>query len=242
MGNVLNTNIEESSSFISTKLILYVIILGILPAVYIIKAKLIYEPLKRFLITSLLTLLFITTVAFINSSNWLWIDKNSKQLGALAMPWCYSVNTSIVLIRQQKTNEKEILLPNASIKDDKKSIVVLVIGESARKQNFSLYGYSKNTNPLLSQTSNLFHFDATSCATYTTAGLKCILSLSGSDDLYEILPNYLNRNDVEVIWRNTNWGETPVHVKNYQNKESLKSNCKGENCDYNEILLSGLKE
>ncbi|MBX2923173.1 MAG: phosphoethanolamine--lipid A transferase EptA [Chitinophagaceae bacterium] len=242
IGNVINTNYEEASSFFSIKLILYIILLGVIPGIYIIKVKIINVTLKRFLITSSLTLLFITLLAFANSSHWLWIDKNSKQLGGLAMPWCYSVNISLYYVHQHQKNKKEILLPNATIKDSEKSVVVLVIGESARKQNFSLYGYGRNTNPLLSQTQNVFHFDATSCATYTTAGVKCILEHTNTNDLYEILPNYLNRNNVEVIWKTTNWGEPPVHVENYQNKDALMLDCKGEGCNYDEVLLNGLKE
>ncbi|MBX3239876.1 MAG: phosphoethanolamine--lipid A transferase EptA [Chitinophagaceae bacterium] len=242
IGNVINTNYEEASSFFSIKMIVYIILLGVIPGIYIIKVKIINVTLKRFLITASLTLLFIAILAFANASHWLWIDKNSKQLGGLAMPWSYSVNTSLFYIHEHQKNKKEILLPNATIKDNEKSVVVLVIGESARRQNFSLYGYGKNTNPLLSQTQNVFHFDATSCATYTTAGVKCILEHTNTGDLYEILPNYLFRNNVEVIWKTTNWGEPPVHIENYQNKEALMLNCNGEGCNYDEVLLNGLQE
>lgn len=242
IGNVLNTNYEESSSFFSIKLILYIVFLGIIPSIYIYKVKIINVTLKQFLITTSLTLLFILTLVFANASNWLWIDKNSKTLGGLAMPWSYSVNTSLFYIHKFKKNEKEILLPNAVVKDNQKSVVVLVIGESARSENFSLYGYKKNTNPLLSKVPNLFHFNATSCATYTTAGVKGILEHTQTDDLYEILPNYLYRNNVEVVWRTSNWGEPPVHIKNYQNRAALMPNCKGADCNYDEILLTGLKE
>lgn len=242
IGNVLNTNYEESSSFFSIKLIVYIILLGVIPSIYIIKVKIINVALKKILTISSLTLLFIVVLIFVNASNWLWIDKNSKQLGGLAMPWSYSVNTSLFYIHKYKKNEKEILLPNAVIKDNQKSVVVLVIGESARSQNFSLYGYKKNTNPLLSKTQNLFHFNANSCATYTTAGVKCILEPTNSEDLYEILPNYLYRNNVEVIWRTTNWGEPPVHIEKYQNRDVLKKDCTGEGCNYDEVLLAGLKE
>jgi lipid A ethanolaminephosphotransferase len=242
IGNVLNTKYQEASSFFSIKLILYIILLGVIPSIYITKVKIINVTLKRFLISSSLALLFILTLVYANASNWLWIDKNSKTLGGLAMPWSYTVNISLFYIHKHQENEKEILLPDATIKDNKKSVVVLVIGESARSENFSLYGYNKNTNPLLSKIPNLFHFDATSCATYTTAGVKCILEPTNTNDLYEILPNYLNRNNVEVIWRTTNWGEPPVHIKNYQTTDSLKLNCKGEGCNYDEILLTGLKE
>jgi lipid A ethanolaminephosphotransferase len=242
IGNVINTNYEESSSFFSVKLILYVLILGVLPSVYIIRAKLINTTRKSFFVTISLSLLFIVAMVFANASNWLWIDKNSKYLGGLAMPWSYSVNTTLHYVHEHQKNEKEILLPNVTVKDSSKSIVVLVIGESARRKNFSLYGYEKNTNPLLSQTKNLYHFNATSFATYTTAGVKAILEHTHTDDLYEILPNYLNRNNVEVIWRTTNWGEPPIHIKNYFDKTALQKDCRGDSCDYDEILLKGLKE
>lgn len=242
IGNVLNTNYSESSSFFSIKLVLYVVLLGILPSIFIIKAKIITVTVKKFLVSISLTLLFLLTLAFANASNWLWIDKNSKTLGGLAMPWSYAVNIPLFYIHQFKKNEKEILLPDATIKDNEKSVVILVIGESARSENFSLYGYPKNTNPLLSKTPNVSHFNATSDATYTTAGVKSIVEHENTDELYEILPNYLYRNNVDVIWRTTNWGEPPVHIKNYQNREALMPNCKGDDCDYDGILLSGLKE
>ena len=242
IGNVLNTNYSESSSFFSIKLVLYVVFLGILPSIFIIKAKIITVTVKKFLVSISLTLLFLLTLAFANASNWLWIDKNSKTLGGLAMPWSYAVNIPLFYIHQFKKNEKEILLPDATIKDNQKSVVILVIGESARSENFSLYGYPKNTNPLLSKTPNVSHFNATSDATYTTAGVKSIVEHENTDELYEILPNYLYRNNVDVIWRTTNWGEPPVHIKNYQNREALMPNCKGDDCDYDGILLSGLKE
>ncbi|PID68352.1 MAG: phosphoethanolamine--lipid A transferase EptA [Flavobacteriales bacterium] len=242
IGNVLNTNYEEASSFFSIKLILYLILLGILPGIYVFKAKLTKVPLKKFLITIGLTLVFIVFLVFANASNWLWIDDNSKSLGGLAMPWSYSVNTALFYKHKYKKNEQEILLPNATIRDNEKSIVVLVIGESARSENFSLYGYEKETNPLLSKTPNVFHFDAKSNATYTTAGVKAILDHKNTGTLYEILPNYLHRNGVEVIWRTTNWGEPPIHIDTYQNKDFLKANCKDGNCEYDEMLLSGLKD
>ncbi|MBC7439979.1 MAG: phosphoethanolamine--lipid A transferase EptA [Flavobacterium sp.] len=242
IGNILNTKYEESSRFFSIKLLFYVILFGIIPSIYIIKVNIIKVEWKQFLKTISFALLFILLLIIVNASNVLWIDKNSKTLGGLAMPWSYSVNLSLFYTHQYKKNQKEILLPNATIKDNQKSVVVLVIGESARSQNFSLYGYPKNTNPLLSKIPNVSHFNATSSATYTTAGVKGILEHTHTDDLYEILPNYLYRNNVEVIWRTSNWGEPPVHIKKYQDRAILMPNCKGEGCNYDEILLSGLKE
>jgi lipid A ethanolaminephosphotransferase len=242
IGNVLNTSYQESSSFLSLKLVMYIVLLGILPSIYIIKAKIENVTLKKYLLTALGTLLFIAILVFGNASNWLWIDKNSKQLGGLAMPWSYTVNIGLFYKHKYEENKKEILLPDATILDNKKSVMVLVIGESARSQNFSLYGYNKNTNPLLSNIKNVFHFNANSCATYTTAGVKCILEHANTGELYEMLPNYLNRNNVEVVWRTNNWGEPPIHITNYLNREKLLPNCVGEGCEYDDILLTGLEE
>ncbi len=242
IGNVLNTKYSEASGFFSFKLILYLIIFGILPSAYIYIAKIERETLKRFSINSSLSLLTIIILVFANAGNWLWIDKHSKTLGGLAMPWSYTVNICRFYIHKHQSNEKEILLPNATITNNKKAVVVLVIGESARRANFSLYGYQKQTNPLLSKVKNLYCFKANSSATYTTAGVKSILDHKETGDLYEVLPNYLYRNHVEVAWRTSNWGEPPLHIKNYQTRDSLMRLCKGEGCHFDEILLAGLKE
>ncbi|QHI36147.1 Phosphoethanolamine transferase EptA [Kordia antarctica] len=241
IGNILNTNYEESSSFLSFGLFAYIVLLGVLPSVLLFKIKFVRTKLKRFLLHVFLTLVFLLSLAFFNSSNWLWVDKNSKTLGGLVMPWSYTVNIS--LFYKHKNKQKPILLPNATINNTEKSVAVLVIGESARSNNFSLYGYEKNTNPLLSKIDNVYHYEAESCATYTTAGLKCILEHKYTNDLYETLPNYLYRNDVEVIWRTTNWGEPTVNTKNFQNKQALQERCAGEQrCGYDEVLLNGLRE
>lgn len=242
IGNVFNTDYEEATSFFSFGLLLYVVFLGLLPSFFIFKFEIIRPKLKTFLMHSVLTLIFLGFIVFSNSTNWLWIDKNSKTLGGLVMPWSYVVNTSRYYSHINKKNKKEILLPNATAKNDEKSVVVLVIGESARSENFSLYGYNKNTNPLLSQIQNLKHFKAESCATYTTAGVKCILEHKNTSKLYEILPNYLFRNNIEVIWKSTNWGEPTVNINNFRNKETLRENCEGSNCNYDEILIKDLKE
>ncbi len=99
---------KNQAVFFSLKLILYLVFLGILPSIYIIKVNILKVPVKKFLITTSLTLLFMVIVAFANASNWLWIDKNSKTLGGLAMPWSYTVNTSLYYIHEYKKMKKKL--------------------------------------------------------------------------------------------------------------------------------------
>lgn len=243
MSNVFNTKFEEASSFFSLTLISYLIFLGILPSILLFKPKVINVKLKQFLIHILLTLVFLLSLAYANAPNWLWIDKHAKVLGALVMPWSYVVNTCRFYYQESEKNKEQILLPDITSKNTEKSIAVLVIGEAARSQNFSLYGYEKNTNPLLAKMDNVHHYKAQACATYTTGGVKCILEHKNTSELFEILPNYLFRNGVEVIWRTENWGEPTVKVEKFLRRDKLEKLCQaGDRCGYDEILLVGLKE
>ena len=93
---------------------------------------------------------------YLNSSTWLWLDKNFRILGGLAMPWSYIINSIRYQIKKYKQTKKQILLPSSIFRDNKKMVVVLVIGESARAKNFSLYGYKRNTNPNLKKVKFFF--------------------------------------------------------------------------------------
>ncbi len=241
MGNVFNTDIHEAISFYHPKLLLYLLFLGILPAYFIAKIG-IRKP-KR--IRLLIQLIGICTlgifIMYLNASTWLWIDKNAKKLGALSMPWSYTINAIRYQLKQWRKNKKQILLPHATFKNNNKILVVLVIGESARANNFSLYGYNKKTNPYLEKLHVIALKPAVSTATYTTASVNSMLSYKGlTSDTYEVLPSYLQREGVEVIWRTNNWGEPTMKVETYQNNSDLQALCQGEGCQYDEVLLSKL--
>ncbi len=242
MGNVFNTQYSEASAFFSWMFIVYILVLGILPCIYIFKAQVNYNSWKRFGIMTGSSAAALLIMVFVNSGNWLWIDKYSTELGALTMPWSYIVNSCRYWSAERRRNQKEILLPDATIQNEEKSVLVLVIGESARRENFSLYGYEKNTNPLLAATPNVTAFKANSSATYTTAGVKAIVSYKPARELYEILPNYLYRNGVDVLWRTSNWGEPPLHIDKVQKRASLAEYCADSLKQYDEVLLANMQD
>jgi lipid A ethanolaminephosphotransferase len=124
---------------------------------------------------------------------------------------------------------------------------VLVIGESARAQNFSLYGYGRDTNPMLARSGAIALREAHSCATYTTAALRCMLSHRGSNAHAandEPLPSYLHRHGVEVIWRTNNFGEPPMKVTSFEHAAQIRNRCAHEcnRAEFDEVLLQGLAE
>lgn len=241
MGNVFNTRYSEASGYMSFSALLYVLFLGVVPCIYLLTRKIDYLSLKRFGTNIGLSLAVMLAVVAANINNFTWIDRNATQIGSLLMPWSYTVNSVRYYNSVQKRNRKEIKLPDATISNTDKDVVVLMIGESARQQNFSLYGYHKQTNPLLEQ-QDVAVFDAEAAATYTTAGVKAILDHKPTDKLYEILPNYLFRTGVDVVWRTANWGEPPLHIEKIQKVADIKALYPEEDERYDAILLAGLKE
>ena len=241
MGNFFNTRYSEASGFFSLAAVLYVVFLGILPAIYIITRKIDYQSAKLFFKRTGIALAVMAAMVAININNFTWIDRNATQLGSLLMPWSYTVNSVRYYNAEKKRNQKEILLPDAEITNNKKQVVVLIIGESARRSNFSLYGYHKKTNPLL-ETEDVTALNATSAATYTTAGVKAIIDHKPTDKLYEVLPNYLYRAGVDVVWRTNNWGEPPIHIEKYQKVADLKALYPDADERYDAILTAGLAD
>lgn len=60
---------------------------------------------------------------------------------------------------------------------------VVIVGETSRRHNWSLYSYDRETNPLLSEQSGLVKFsDAISTATQTTTSITAALTLAEPDD------------------------------------------------------------
>ena len=240
--NVFNTRYSEASGFFSWGLWLFILVVGVLPALWCLLQPVVIGKAKKFGIYCGGSLAVALVVALLNFTQTLWISEHDTELGGLLQPWSYIVNTGRVISFSQDEQAEEIKLPDGKIVDNEKAVVVLVIGESARKANFQLYGYQRDTNPLLSRQKELKVYEATSCATYTTAGSKAILEPIDSDDLYELLPNYAFRTGVDVAWRTTNWGEPPIHIDEYLTDTELADLYPEVNKAYDGILFAGLRQ
>lgn len=243
MGNVLNTRSEESTEFLHYKLILFIALLGVIPAWLIGKITIGKTNRLRILANAVISLVAMVIVIYLNSVTWLWFDKHSKQLGGQILPWSYVINITRAYVHENKRPEKLQPLPPATITNSEKTIFLLVIGETARANNFKYYGYHRDTNPKLRALGATALANATACSTYTTASIYCMLSHTGKKSgAFEVLPNYLQRHDIDVIWRSNNWGEPPLTVSVYEKAGSLKDSCVGEYCDADDLLLVNLNE
>lgn len=236
IANILDTTPNESFAFISTGMVLYVVFLGLLPA-----ALLMLVPVRKpkwqwraaFPVATILTL---AGFLFATSTTWLWYDKHAPRMGSKVLPWSYVVNVGRHFNYLALANRTQINLPPATFTPAtpaRKQIVVLVIGESARADNFSLYGYGRDTNPFTSKLGMVALPMGTSCATNTIAATACILTPEGrnasSRTTFEPLPNYLTRQGIETFYRTNNNGVPPIKVDHYATAGDIKAEC-GTDC------------
>ncbi len=241
MGNVFNTQFSEASSFFSWTAVAYALILGVVPSILLCRKQIDYGSIRLFLRNLAISLVVVGSVVAGNYKNTFWVDRHAPIIGSKLLPWSYIVNSVRYYNQWKRANQKEILLPDAEEISDSKDICVLIIGESARSANFSLYGYERNTNPLMTE-DGVTALKARASHTNTLNAVRAILHHKPSRELHEILPNYLARNGVDVMWRSSNWGTPPLHFEKILSKGKLKELYPEADNNHDGILFHGLKE
>ena len=115
MGNVSNTNLTEAGAFLHPKMLLYVFALGALPRLLLSKVRIRSPGRLCATLFAVVTLVAGLFWIYLASSTWLWIDKNAKKLGGMAMPWSYVVNMARYQTMQLSSSREQTLLPAATI-------------------------------------------------------------------------------------------------------------------------------
>jgi glucan phosphoethanolaminetransferase (alkaline phosphatase superfamily) len=193
---IFNTNFNESKENLSLAIIPYFIVFFIAPLILmclirwkpIIKNFNIKKTLKTNTLLALF-LIFCLTLGYFLSPRDVFYRKNKYiphfNFFVPLNPNYIPVNViqgffKNILLRSGKHTYLDLTLDNKfsfANKAKEPLIVVLIIGESARAANFSINGYKRETNPLLSKIPNLVSFtDFTSCNTGTIASVTCLLS------------------------------------------------------------------
>lgn len=133
----------------------------------------------------------------------------------------------------------------------KKLVTVVVVGETARAQNFSLNGYARETNPELKKRDVIAFTNTTSCGTETSVSVPCMFSpftredysstkFRGSENLMDVLKHA----GVQTSWYENNTGSKGVaeRMKMIDLQASQdKRYCEGGEC-LDQILIDNLSK
>jgi lipid A ethanolaminephosphotransferase len=217
MVNALQTNPREVGNLVSWRMLGYVLVLGVLPAVWLWR-----KPLKRLglgrqllsniivLIASCVVLVVVTAVLFKDLSS---VMRNHSQLRYLINPLNSFYALGDIAAKPLERNDA-VLLPMGEdarlgasyATQTKPPLLLLVLGETGRAGNFGLNGYARDTTPELARENVVSQRNAWSCGTSTATSVPCMFSNLGRTAFearkanHENLLDVLQRAGLAVLW------------------------------------------
>ncbi len=222
--NVLETDTAEAFELLNFRLFLYFVLLGVLPALAVIRLKIEYKPFFRQLLANFavsgLALLLMGLLVFANYGEYSTFFRANKYLRDLINPTNF-VYALVSHFGQSWRGDDGVVEPigeDARLVTDwrqrgKKNLIVLVLGETARAANFSLNGYEKDTNPALGRENVVFFRNFYSCGTATATSVPCMFSRydrasyrDAKAKHTETVLDVLAHAGVHVLWRDNNSG------------------------------------
>lgn len=262
IANATVTNTREAGELMTSSLILRVILWALVPAAILYMIPIRRRPaIRDLLIRSAMALLLWAIAAAVLFSNYkesaLWARTNSE-VRKYPNP-VYPLSSALKLLRSSvisPASAAEFRTVAKTVEerpaDGRRRVVILVVGETARADHFSLYGYDRNTNPRLANIPDLLRFsNVKSCGTSTAVSVPCMFSRGGQDDFdrnqanhTENLIDIAERANVDVVWRDNNTGCQGVCSRtNFESVADAEDSrfCKDGLCR-DEILLEGLQE
>ncbi|XQW86643.1 phosphoethanolamine transferase [Thalassotalea piscium] len=256
--NTLETDTAEAFSYVNVYAITFFIIFGLLPSLFIYFVKLSYQPLLKELLSRVKlissSVVVIAVIASIFFSSYASVGRNNKELVSYITPY-KMLDASYKYVRNHffypplKFNVLDTA-PTIVRGSQRQHVTVLVLGETARSQNFSLNGYTKDTNQYTEQQHVVSFTNMHSCGTATAVSVPCMFSrLSKHNYDKRIATSQQNVLDIihlagaDVLWISNNNGSCKgvcTRVKT-EKVPTDKSNplCDGQYC-YDEALIAPL--
>lgn len=243
--NVMVTTITESKHLVTFGFVSHVLLYGVVPALVILCVK-----IKK---QSMLKTVAIPMVAFAGglalSAGLLMADLKSYSsilrerkdfmssfqpgaplVGAIRYAKMMTRSSNVVV----KAIGEDAVKGPAYASIDKPLLTIVVAGETARTQDFSLNGYDVETNPKLAQLPVVSFRNVSSCGTATAVSLPCMFSKFTRDQYsyergvsYQNVLDVLNRAGVHVEWWDNNTGH-----KNLANRLPSRSLTHTENAEF----------
>lgn len=257
--NFAETNLREASDFITLRAVAYVLIVGVLPAVWVYRTPVRFSSLKKEVKTRLLLFLAgLLTIGLIASAvykEYASFGRNNSQVRYYINTFNYIYAVGRYYKRSADTKRKFVILDRAPQRlpnsQNKPRVLVLLVGETARAANFSLYGYEQNTNPELSRNKDITVFqNVSSCGTATAVSLPCMFShltrkrFNLTDAQYtQNLLDIAQSAGYDVFWKDNDDGCKKVctRINHVDAKDGNKAPyCFGDYC-HDDILLDGLE-
>ena len=165
-------------------MIFVVLLVGIFPSALLLSAKVkclsFYEEVwsRLKLLLSYVGILLLLVMLFY--SNYASVSKNNRELAKYLTPFTL-IDSMVKYVKENAITPPlpfTIIDASPELKGSLSHphIVVLLLGQTARQQNFSLNGYARETNPLTGQQNVASFTNVKGCATYKSIAIPCMFS------------------------------------------------------------------
>lgn len=220
--NVLHTESKESKELITPGLILPLLLYAVLPIALVWRVRLRRRPLGQALLrragTMAAALLTTAGAILLSFQDISALMRNHKDIRHLITPGNYLIS----MTRVASDTSAASRLPRLRVGGDAKVVgraagkprlLVVVVGETVRAQNWGLNGYSRQTTPELSKLEVLNFSDVTACGSSTEVSLPCMFSAQGRRNYNkqeikrsESLLHVLEHAGIATLWRDNQTG------------------------------------
>ncbi|MEP2827905.1 phosphoethanolamine--lipid A transferase [Parvibaculum sp.] len=223
IANVVETDSREIGDLLSTGFLLHMALFGVFPALAIslvpvrlagLRREAIYRGatiLGSVALVGLIAALFFQDYAVLVRGHRevrFMINPSAAVYASLRYATAVPEGLTAQFTRVADHVDRGVLPASAG---GKKTVLVFVVGETARADHFSLNGYARETNPELAKRDVVSFGEVRSCGTSTAESVPCMFSdLARSDysaakaGSRENLLDILVRADVDVLWLENN--------------------------------------
>lgn len=258
--SVLHTDAGESRELLTPGLWGYVFGMGVLPSVLVMRLRLRrYSWGRAILRRSVLAVAALVLVAGALGLSFQSISalvRNHKPIRYLVTPGNYLVSLGRVLLEDagsarglRRPVGTDARLGHAAI--PKPHLLVIVVGETVRAQNWGLNGYPRQTMPQLARRNVINFRDVTACGSNTEVSVPCMFSPQGRRNYDEVsikqsesLLHVLERAGIRTLWRDNQTGCKRVcdglAFESYR-KPRANPLCDDQTCR-DSIMLEGLHD
>ncbi len=256
--NAFETNVREATDLMTANACLIVFFTGIVPAVLVGLSEITFKPFKSELKTRLshvaVGLGIVVLFGALSYKNIAVFGRNHREGRKLVNTLNYTYSTVKYFKKKIKARHRFKHLDDGAkfvpYEHDRPVVFVLVVGETARAANFSLYDYERKTNPRLEKRNVVAFNNVASCGTATAVSLPCMFSNMSRakfdvDDakFTENMLDLLKRGGYDVLWIENDNGCKGV-CNRVETKDVVAENdpkhCFGDYC-HDEALLKDLR-
>jgi len=223
--NVFESDAQEAGALVSSSYVVWMILMGIVPVALICMVRIKtgqrwWWSLLQRLAGALGAILLILLMAVLFYKDYASLIRNNKGLVKMITPANIVSGTGHYVDERYLQGSQALVKIGQDAKkgplistEQKKTLVVLVVGETGRAENFSLGGYARETNPELKKQQVIYYPDASSCGTETAISVPCMFSNMPREHYDANLAHHqegvldiLAHSGVSVLWRENDGG------------------------------------